>query len=72
MVEVHLIKGRSVLTLEVRDNGIGIPVEKLSDHNSYGLIGIRERARYLGGDARIEGLTGSGTTVVVNISLDSE
>jgi PAS domain S-box-containing protein len=26
MVEVHLIKGRSVLTLEVRDNGIGIPV----------------------------------------------
>ncbi len=72
MVEVHLIKGRSVLTLEVRDNGIGISVEKLSDHNSYGLIGIRERARYLGGDARIEGTTGSGTTVVVNIPLDSK
>ena len=58
MVEVHLKKGRSVLTLEVKDNGIGIPAEKLSDHNSYGLIGIRERARYLGGDARIVGVPG--------------
>jgi len=72
MVEVHLEKGRSALSLEVRDNGIGIPPEKLSDHNSYGLIGIRERARYLGGEARIEGLPGSGTTVVVNIPLDNE
>ena len=72
MVEVHLKKGRSVLTLEVKDNGIGIPAEKLSDHNSYGLIGIRERARYLGGDARIVGVPGSGTTIVVNIPLESE
>lgn len=72
MVEVHLKKGRSVLTLEVKDNGIGIPAEKLSDHNSYGLIGIRERARYLGGDARILGIPGSGTTVDVNIPLDGE
>ncbi len=72
MMEVHLRKGRSFLTLEVTDNGLGIPAEKLTDHNSYGLIGIRERARYLGGDARIEGLPGSGTTVVVNIPLASE
>ncbi|HTZ18446.1 MAG TPA: ABC transporter substrate binding protein [Dissulfurispiraceae bacterium] len=71
MVEVRLKKGKSSLTMEVRDNGIGIPVEKLSDHNSYGLIGIRERARYLGGDAKIERRE-PGTSVVVNIPLGGE
>lgn len=71
-VEVHLTKGPSALMLEVRDNGTGIPDDKLSDHKSYGLIGIRERARYLGGDARISGIPHKGTTVDVYIPLNGQ
>ncbi len=71
MVEVNLKRGESKLALEVRDNGIGIPAEKLSDRQSYGLIGIRERARYLGGEAVIEGQK-TGTSVCVTIPLNRE
>jgi PAS domain S-box-containing protein len=72
MVEVTLTKGNSGLALVVKDNGVGIPAEKLLDHNSYGLIGIRERARYLGGDVVISGSPGNGTSVVVNIPLNGD
>jgi PAS domain S-box-containing protein len=71
-VKINLSKGKSALMLEVRDNGMGIPEEKLVDHASYGLIGIKERARYLGGEARITGVPGEGTIVDVYIPLNSE
>jgi signal transduction histidine kinase len=58
--------------LEVRDDGMGVPEERLVDHASYGLIGIKERARYLGGEARITGVPGKGTIVDVYIPLNND
>jgi PAS domain S-box-containing protein len=59
--------GRIVLT--VRDNGKGIEEKQLSNPKAFGLIGMRERAGFWGGEVKISGSPGKGTTVMVNIPL---
>jgi PAS domain S-box-containing protein len=68
-VDVHLKKDDTTLMLEIRDNGAGIPQEKVSDHASFGLMGMKERARFLGGSVTVAGVPGKGTTVTLKIPL---
>jgi signal transduction histidine kinase len=58
------------LELKVKDNGKGITEKQISDHKSFGLIGIRERAKDWGGEMKIKGVPGKGTTVVVRIPVE--
>ncbi len=55
------------LVLTVRDNGRGFDPERAMSGKSYGILGIRERAHTLGGDARIERAAPSGTLVEVTV-----
>jgi signal transduction histidine kinase len=55
--------------LEVRDDGSGIPEERIEDPHSLGLLGIRERARNLGGSASFGRLEPTGTVVTVRLPL---
>ena len=57
------------LRLEIQDNGRGIPEDRLESSGSLGLVGMRERARALGGDVHIRGALGRGTTVTLMIPL---
>jgi signal transduction histidine kinase len=59
------------LSLTIRDNGKGITETRACDPNSFGLYGIRERVRQLGGRFTIEGQAGKGTTLSVNIPLET-
>ena len=68
-VNVSLEKKDDTLTLEVRDNGIGIMEGRFSDSQSFGLIGIRERVLLLGGEAAIHGKPGEGTLVRVTLPM---
>jgi signal transduction histidine kinase len=68
-VEIDLTESDGALTLEVRDNGKGITEEQISNPASFGLMGIRERARFLGGSVKISGVQGKGTTVTVHIPV---
>jgi PAS domain S-box-containing protein len=68
-VEVRLSKEDSDLTLEVHDNGKGIPEDKLSNGESLGILGMRERTLLLGGELTISGPPGNGTTVRVRIPV---
>lgn len=57
------------LVLTVRDNGKGYDAEAAAGRKSYGILGIRERARTLGGNARIERLATGGTLVGIVIPV---
>jgi PAS domain S-box-containing protein len=57
------------LLVEVRDNGKGIAFESLSEHSTWGLRGMRERAHYLGGSLHVGNAQGGGTVVSLRLPL---
>jgi two-component system NarL family sensor kinase len=59
--------GRAVLTVE--DDGRGFAADDLKPER-FGLVGLSERARLLGGELRIEAAPGSGTRIEAVIPLD--
>jgi signal transduction histidine kinase len=68
-VVVRLAEAGNRVLLEVRDNGRGISTEEIQNIKSIGLLGMRERAALLGGEVRVRGRPGLGTTVSVRIPL---
>jgi two-component system sensor histidine kinase UhpB len=57
------------IELKVRDNGIGITENQISNAKSFGLIGIKERVKIFGGSNIIKGTPGKGTVMTVKIPL---
>ena len=70
-VEVEIQK--SILRAVIRDDGRGFDLSSISNDpekwTSLGLKGMTERARLLGGRARIDSTPGKGTTIAVDIPL---
>jgi len=56
--------------LLVSDNGRGMSKQDRSKPRSFGIRGMRERSRFLGGDVRIDSMPGKGVTVIVSIPYD--
>ncbi|AMP14694.1 sensor histidine kinase [Collimonas pratensis] len=67
-VEISLDRKEQHYLLEVRDNGRGFD-PGVQKKKSFGLIGIRERALMLGGEAAIFSVPGVGTTIRVSIPV---
>jgi PAS domain S-box-containing protein len=72
LVSIDLLKEDGSLILRVIDNGSGITEEQIHDSQSFGLIGMRERAHSWGGVVNIKGILGQGTTVEVKIPLEKK
>ena len=68
-VKIKLIRNEKILLLKVRDNGRGINTAHVTDSQSIGLIGMRERVFPWRGRVRIKGIPGKGTIVLVRISV---
>ncbi len=66
-ISVLLAEQADGLMLHVEDNGKGITEKELSDPNSLGLLGMRERVNTWGGSLSISGSRGKGTSVTVLI-----
>ena len=69
-VTVSLKEKDAAVELKVRDNGKGITEEQISDPQSFGLMGIRERVHSCSGVVKIRGVPGKGTTVTVSIPIN--
>jgi PAS domain S-box-containing protein len=55
--------------LTIRDDGRGITKKELKGTTSLGLVGIRERVRMVGGTFSIEGKSGAGTVLTVEVPM---
>jgi signal transduction histidine kinase len=68
-VTIRLIQTAELLTLEIADNGVGIPPDRIAGTASLGLVGMRERAVACRGELRITGVPNAGTTVRLTVPL---
>jgi len=66
---IRLSQRLDSVILTIRDDGRGITKKELKGTSSLGLVGIRERVRMVGGTFTIEGKTGSGTLLSIEVPL---
>ncbi len=71
---VNLIYGKNNIEVEVKDNGIGLTrdLRDFSGKKSWGLLGMRERAKLLGGTCDIQSKTNEGVLVRVLIPINEK
>ena len=68
-VRIDLHQHADMLTMTIRDNGIGMQPGSRNRNGSFGLVGIEERVNILGGSFLISSGPDTGTTVVVTIPV---
>jgi len=61
-----------VLTLEIADNGQGATASDLAKMHSFGLLGLKERARSVGGWLDVISSPGAGMTLILSLPLAGE
>jgi two-component system sensor histidine kinase UhpB len=68
-VQISIGERDDWIKLQVLDNGRGMARQDLLKPRSFGIRGMRERARYFGGDVDVKSTPGQGTTVTVRVPL---
>ena len=71
IVEIILKGNQTRVEMRISDNGKGIEDQEILDSKSFGIIGMRERVHYLGGNLSIIG-NHNGTTLEVSIPVNRE
>lgn len=66
---IHLVINPELLTAIISDDGKGFNPDR-DLHGHYGLLGMRERARLLGGEAQVQSTRGRGTRIEIRIPLE--
>ena len=70
-MRVALCQEDENILLVVEDDGIGFCETGISNSlGSLGLLGMKERAQFCGGDVQISSSPGNGTTVTVRVPVD--
>lgn len=68
-VHLELSDTEGMLTLEITDNGLGFDPATLAKPRSFGLQGLRERARTVSGWLDVSSRPAMGTSVVLSVPL---
>ena len=71
-VEISIVQNETHVTARMQDNGRGFAITPETQSSGFGLIGMAERVRMLGGQLSIASEVGKGTTVTVIIPLYEE
>jgi signal transduction histidine kinase len=70
-VAIRIAADERALTLSVRDDGRGAAPEAFESPTAYGVMGMRERARHLGGSIGITSSPGRGSIFELKLPLRS-
>jgi PAS domain S-box-containing protein len=68
-VEVAIEQRSTEVTVSIRDDGRGFSSQEPRKSGSFGLIGVRERAYLLGGDASIASVPDKGTCIELRLPI---
>jgi NarL family two-component system sensor histidine kinase LiaS len=68
-MRLSLTQTRNHCEARLRDNGVGFAVSSAEGSNHYGLRGMRERIRKIGGELSIHSAPGKGTEVHISVPL---
>jgi len=71
-VDVNISYEKELFMLEIIDNGVGIPEEKINSISSFGLLGIKEKANSIGGKIFISGKKDEGTIIRLELIIKLE
>lgn len=71
-VQVKLEKCRDTVSMSICDNGVGAAIDGRNKLGSFGLVGIEERIKLLGGTFYIESSPGAGMSVHVSVPLGAD
>ncbi|WP_258001065.1 CHASE domain-containing protein [Janthinobacterium sp. ROICE36] len=71
-VQVKLEKCRATVSMSISDNGVGAAIDGRNKLGSFGLVGIEERIKLLGGTFYIESSPGAGMRVHVSVPLGAD
>jgi len=69
VVDVLLRRENGRIVLEVKDDGSGISQRVFQSPSPLGRLGVRERSRLMGGEARIETRPSGGASVIVSVPI---
>jgi signal transduction histidine kinase len=72
LVQIDLSDAKGVLTIEVTDNGIGISEAEMQNPQTFGLRGLHERAKTVGGWLDVSTCEGAGTSITLSIPLTDQ
>jgi len=69
-VNFHLKQQNKMLQISIHDNGCGISPRKLYNPQSFGIYGMRERAKFCGGSIEFLSKPKQGTQVLITLPID--
>ncbi len=71
LVHIDISDAEEVLTVEISDNGQGIAPCHRDKPNSFGLRGLQERAKTVGGWVDVSSQPGQGTAIILSVPLSA-
>lgn len=71
LVQIELSDAEGVLTVEVTDNGKGISNLEMHKPEAFGIRGLHERAKTVGGWLDVSTREGVGTSIILSVPLGS-
>ncbi|MGK5061519.1 sensor histidine kinase [Janthinobacterium sp. LB3P112] len=71
-VQIKLEKCCDTVSMSISDNGVGAAIDGRNKLGSFGLVGIEERIKLLGGTFYIESSPGAGMSVHVSVPLGAD